>query len=107
MRLLSSGLKPPLWSLSSANYASDPEDYLKKGFDFDKKVRVEYANIHTVKGLTYDNVIVDETITKKDFYFTSLRLKYTAYSRGIFDYWRLAKMSGKKYFTIGKKNECL
>ena len=45
--------------------------------------------------------------TKKDFYFTSLRLKYTAYSRGIFDYWRLAKMSGKKYFTIGKKNECL
>jgi hypothetical protein len=86
-------------------------EYIKKvlhnGFDFDKKIRVEYANIHTVKGLTYDNVIVDETIVNKDPYFTSRRLQYTAYSRGIFDYWRLAKMSGKKYFTIGKKNECL
>ena len=80
---------------------------LRKGFDFDKKVRVEYANIHTVKGLTYDNVVVDETVVNKDPYFTSRRLQYTAYSRGIFDYWRLAKMSGKKYFTIGKKNECL
>jgi len=79
---------------------------LHNGFDFDKKVRVEYANIHTVKGLTYDNVIVDETVVNKDPYFTSLRLQYTAYSRGIFDYWRLAKMPGK-YFTIGKKNECL
>ena len=80
---------------------------LHNGFDFDKKVRVEYANIHTVKGLTYDNVVVDETIVNKDPYFTSRRLQYTAYSRGIFDYWRLAKMTGKKYFTIGKKNECL
>jgi len=80
---------------------------LSKGFDFDKKVRVEYANIHTVKGLTYDNVIVDETVVNKDPYFTSLRLQYTAYSRGIFDYWQLAKLPGKKYFTMGKKNECL
>ena len=48
---------------------------LSKGFKFDDKVQVFYGNIHTVKGLTFDNVIVDETITKKDFYFTSLRLK--------------------------------
>ena len=78
---------------------------LSKGFDFDKKVRVEYANIHTVKGLTFDNVIVDETVVNKDPYFTSLKLQYTAYSRGIFDYWTLAKMPGK--YTIGVKNECL
>ena len=25
-----------------------------------KDIRVKYANIHTVKGLTFENVIVDE-----------------------------------------------
>jgi hypothetical protein len=57
--------------------------------------------------LTFDNVIVDETVTKKDFYFTSLRLKYTAYSRGIFDYWTLAKSPGKYTTTLGVRHECL
>ena len=80
---------------------------LSKGFKFDDKVQVFYGNIHTVKGLTFDNVIVDETITKKDFYFTSLRLKYTAYSRGIFDYWTLAKSPGKYTTTLGVRHECL
>jgi len=55
----------------------------------------------TVKGLTYDNVIVDETVVNKDRYFTSLRLQYTAYSRGIFDYWQLAKLPRKKILHNG------
>ena len=76
-------------------------------FDFDKKIQITHGNIHNVKGLTFDNVIVDETIVNKDPYFTSLRLQYTAYSRGIFDYWTLAKMPGIQYTTMGVKNECL
>ena len=32
---------------------------LSKGFDFDKKIQIKYGNIHDVKGLTFDNVIVD------------------------------------------------
>jgi hypothetical protein len=71
---------------------------LKKGFDFDKDIRVKYGNIHTVKGLTFDNVIVDETITRREDYFTQLRLKYTAYSRAINDYWTL---TSNKKLTLG------
>ena len=71
---------------------------LKKGFDFDKNIRVKYGNIHTVKGLTFDNVIVDETITRREKYFTQLRLKYTAYSRAINDYWTL---TSNKKLTLG------
>ena len=71
---------------------------LKKGFDFNKNIRVKYGNIHTVKGLTFDNVIVDETITRREDYFTQLRLKYTAYSRAINDYWTL---TSNKKLTLG------
>jgi hypothetical protein len=70
---------------------------LSKGFD-DGDVRVKYANIHTVKGLTFDNVIVDLTATRLEDYFTQLRLKYVAYSRGRFDCWTVASQ-GK--YTLG------
>ena len=70
---------------------------LKKGFD-DGEVRVKYANIHTVKGLTFDNVVVDLTTTRLEDYFTQLRLKYVAYSRGKFDCWTVASQ-GK--YTLG------
>ena len=70
---------------------------LNKGFD-DGEVRVKYANIHTVKGLTFDNVIVDLTATRQEDYFTQLRLKYVAYSRGKFDCWTVASQ-GK--YTLG------
>ena len=66
------------------------KDILKKGFDFDKKIRVKYGNIHKIKGLTFDNVIVDLTMTRREEYDVQLRLKYTAYSRAIYDYWTLA-----------------
>ena len=78
---------------------------LAKGFDFDKNIQIKYGNIHEVKGLTFDNVIVDHTLTRREDWFTQLRLAYTAYSRGIFDYWTLAKSPGKYKTTLGGKNE--
>ena len=70
---------------------------LNRGYD-DGEVRVKYANIHTVKGLTFDNVVVDLTATRQEDYFTQLRLKYVAYSRGKFDCWTVASQ-GK--YTLG------
>ena len=70
---------------------------LNKGYD-DGEVRVKYANIHTVKGLTFDNVVVDLTATRQEDYFTQLRLKYVAYSRDKFDCWTIASQ-GK--YTLG------
>jgi hypothetical protein len=70
---------------------------IKKGFNFDADIRIKYGNIHEVKGLTFDNVIVDESLYRDDEkYFVQLRLKYTAYSRGIFDCWTIATQTGKK-----------
>jgi len=73
---------------------------LSKGFDFDKNIQIKYGNIHQVKGLTFDNVIVDHTLTRREDYYTQLRLRYTAYSRGIFDYWTLAS---QRKLTLGRK----
>ena len=77
---------------------------LKKGFDFDGDIRIKYGNIHDVKGLTFDNVIVDESLYRDEDYHTQLRLKYTAYSRGIFDCWTLATQTRKR---LGVKHECI
>ena len=77
---------------------------LAKGFDFDKKIQIKYGNIHEVKGLTFDNVIVDHTLTRREDWFTQLRLTYTAYSRGVFDYWTLAKSPGKYKTTLGRRS---
>ena len=78
------------------------EKVLRKGFDLEGEVRVQYANIHTVKGLTFDNVIVDLTATRIEDYFTQLRLKYVAYSRGRYDCWTI-KSQGT--YTLGQKNK--
>ncbi len=85
------------------NLGGDPshpyiKKVLSKGFKFDDKVQVFYGNIHTVKGLTFDNVIVDLTVTRREDYFTQLRLKYVAYSRGRVDCWSIAS---KDKFTLG------
>jgi len=71
---------------------------LRNGCNLDGDIRVKYANIHTVKGLTFDNVIVDDTRFRPEDYFSQLRLKYVAYSRGKFDCWTIA--SQDKY-TLG------
>ena len=71
---------------------------LQKGFNLEGDVKVRYGNIHTVKGLTFDNVIVDLTATRIEDYFTQLRLKYVAYSRGKFDCWT---KSSQRAYTLG------
>ena len=78
---------------------------LANGFDNDKPNQIFYGNIHQVKGLTFDNVIVDHTLTRPEDWFTQLRLAYTAYSRGVFDYWTLAKSPGKWKTTLAKKDD--
>jgi len=74
---------------------------IREGVDTEGETRVYYGNIHKVKGQTYDNVIVDETCTRREDYFTQLRLKYVAYSRGRIDCWTVASqdrfMLGRKY----------
>tara|TARA_R100001591_G_scaffold66419_1_gene75744 strand:+ start:371 stop:1945 length:1575 start_codon:yes stop_codon:yes gene_type:complete len=72
---------------------------IRQGVDTDGETRVHYANIHTVKGLTYDNVIVDLTCTRPEDYFTQLRLKYVAYSRGRIDCWTIASQDR---YTLGE-----
>jgi len=74
------------------------EKVLRKGFNLEGDVRVRYANIHTVKGLTFDNVIVDLTRTRPENYFEQLRLKYVAYSRGRYDCWTIAS---QREYTLG------
>jgi len=69
---------------------------LANGFDNDKPSQIFYGNIHQVKGLTFDNVIVDHTMTRAEDFHTQLRLEYTAYSRGVFDYWELASTTNRK-----------
>ena len=71
---------------------------LQRGFNLEGDVKVRYGNIHTVKGLTFDNVIVDLTATRVEDYFTQLRLKYVAYSRGKFDCWTI---SSQRAYTLG------
>ena len=69
---------------------------LDNGFDNNKPNQIFYGNIHQVKGLTFDNVIVDHTMTRVEDFHTQLRLEYTAYSRGVFDYWELASTTRRK-----------
>ena len=75
---------------------------IRNGVDTEGETRVYYGNIHKVKGQTYDNVIVDETCTRREDYFTQLRLKYVAYSRGRVDCWTVASQDR---YTLGKKHD--
>jgi hypothetical protein len=76
-------------------------DLIRQGVDTEGEARVHYGNIHKVKGLTYDNIIVDETCTRPEDYFTQLRLKYVAYSRGRIDCWTIASQDR---YTLGRKH---
>ena len=40
------------------------KNVIRNGFDYSSKVRIELGNIHKVKGMTYDNVIGDLTLTR-------------------------------------------
>jgi len=60
------------------------------GMDTTKKPRVQHDTIHKVKGLTFDNVIVDlSTYYPETKSFEATRLAYVAYSRGRIDCWTI------------------
>ena len=63
---------------------------LANGMDTTKKPRVQHDTIHKVKGLTFDNVIVDlSTYHPETKGFEATRLAYVAYSRGKKDCWSI------------------
>jgi superfamily I DNA/RNA helicase len=63
---------------------------LANGMDTTKKPRVQHDTIHKVKGLTFDNVIVDlSTYHPETKGFEATRLAYVAYSRGRIDCWTI------------------
>ena len=61
-----------------------------KNHGVEEKPRVEHDNIHKIKGLTYDNVIVNLSNYRSIERDESERLAYTAYSRGRIDCWSIA-----------------
>ena len=61
-----------------------------KNHGVEEKPRVEHDNIHKIKGLTYDNVIVNLSNYRSIERDESERLAYTAYSRGKIDCWSIA-----------------
>jgi len=79
------------------------KNVIRNGFDYDSKIRIELGNIHKVKGMTYDNVIGDLTLTrhKPEPENVQYRLKYTMFSRAIFDIWVLATETGKELGKYG------
>ena len=68
-------------------------NYIKKvlkHFGIEEKPRVEHDNIHKIKGLTYDNVVVNLSVyNRENDIFESERLGYVGYSRGITDCWTI------------------
>jgi superfamily I DNA/RNA helicase len=63
---------------------------LTNGMDTTKKPRVQHDTIHKVKGLTFDNIIVDlSTYHPETKGFEATRLAYVAYSRGKIDCWTI------------------
>ena len=63
---------------------------LINGMDTTKKPRVKHDTIHKVKGLTFDNIIVDLSVWRPEpRNFEPTRLAYVAYSRGKTDCWTI------------------
>ena len=61
---------------------------LANGMDITKEPRVQHDTIHKVKGLTFDNVIVDLSVYRQENdRYEPIRLAYVAYSRGRNDCW--------------------
>ena len=67
--------------------------YIKKilkNYGIEDKPRVEIDNIHKIKGLTYNNVVVNLSVYQIERNINeSERLAYTAYSRGETDCWSI------------------
>ena len=74
---------------------------LANGMDTEKMPRVQHDTIHKVKGLTFDNVIVDLSVYYTERGDEPLRLAYTAYSRGRNDCWSIGSSSPHKVSLAG------
>ena len=57
-----------------------------------EKPRIFIANIHTIKGMEFDNVILDLKITREEPKFTKKRLKFVAGSRARKSLWLIKSM---------------
>ena len=74
---------------------------LANGMDTEKMPRVQHDTIHKVKGLTFDNVIVDLSVYHTERGDEPIRLAYTAYSRGRNDCWSIGSSSHGKVSLAG------
>jgi len=74
---------------------------LANGMDTEKMPRVQHDTIHKVKGLTFDNSIVDLSVYYTERGDEPLRLAYTAYSRGRNDCWSIGSSSPGRLSLAG------
>jgi len=74
---------------------------LANGMDTEKMPRVQHDTIHKVKGLTFDNGIVDLSVYYTERGDEPLRLAYTAYSRGRNDCWSIGSSSPGRLSLAG------
>ena len=74
---------------------------LNNGMDTEKMPRVQHDTIHKVKGLTFDNGIVDLSVYYTERGDEPLRLAYTAYSRGRNDCWSIGSSSPGRLSLAG------
>jgi len=81
------------------------KNVLRRGCDFDGKIRIKYGNIHKAKGTTFDNVVGDLSLYRKkaESLFVQIRLLYTMFSRGIYDIWVLKSETGKELGNYGRR----
>jgi len=78
---------------------------LINGMDTDKTPRVKHDTIHKVKGLTFDNVIVDLSIYRQEpRSFEPVRLAYVAYSRVKVDCRSIGSSSPSRASLAGIQN---
>ena len=76
-------------TLKTKNYI---RNIVKEGRDQDE-FRISVANIHTIKGMEFDHVVLDLTIPREEPKFTKKRLKFVASSRARKTLW-LIKSKG-------------
>ena len=79
------------------------KDVIRKGFNPENNIRIKHGSIHDVKGTTFDNIIGDLTLyrIKPENFYVQKRLKYTMFSRGIFDCWVLKSQTGRELGNYG------
>ena len=79
------------------------QNYIKKIVDNDRDLdspRIFVANIHKIKGLEYDNVILDQKLTRPESFFTKIRLKFVACSRAKKSLFLIKSSSNQKGLTL-------